>query len=693
MRKPAKLVSLVCALLLLLSSVPAHARIFKWIKVGKYRDKIVDSADQESTAGEYTFAYTYFDGFATANYSSRGWGLNCKDFVDTLGVYHSIFQVNSSVWGVNELTQFMPVPGADGNTIHRYFREEPPTIVVDGHILNEPFPTPGDAVDPKYIETHGGGSALVMVESWINTPMGITVHQKGLAWAQEDHDDYIIWEMTLINTGNADTDPEIELPNQTIHELYFSRGFVLGPLREKWVWTGAYGPRPQDSLRVPMYTYAAWTNSPYDDFGRPDQGTGFLTNPLFVGEGVVHADKSPNDPSDDVVQPQMTGSLSCTSPGNWYRVKYGLNWDRGIPYIEDAYPGTHHTIPMEERGKKYPWDVIRPWRYGAIYSVGPYTLGPGDSVRIVMAQSIGTISPEKAWQVGKEWKEGNCKWDGPNILPPPAQQYPELVPSDNDYAKDCWVASGKDSLFHHIWAAKFCTDSNYEIAVPPPAPSVYVTSASDKIIVEWGDESERAGDFAGYRIYRALGSPYYSEEGGTVVGKWKLVKEIRGAGTHRWEDTSAERGKAYYYCVTAFDDGSQNKIALYPGKPLESGKYLSMTTRGATLLRAAGSLSKVRVVPNPFHVKATELQYPGQKDKIMFLGLPPRCTIKIFSESGDLIRTIEHTDGSGDEAWQNVTGEAFQTTETGQIVVSGIYIAHIETPDGQSANVKFVIVR
>ena len=82
---------------------------------------------------------------------------------------------------------------------------------------------------------------------------------------------------------------------------------------------------------------------------------------------------------------------------------------------------------------------------------------------------------------------------------------------------------------------------------------------------------------------------------------------------------------------------------------------------------------------------------PGEPNKIMFLDLPLECTIKIYTETLELIKTIDHY-GSGDEAW-GVALNDHMTTETGQLVVSGLYIAHIETPDGESTMRKFVIVR
>jgi hypothetical protein len=89
-----------------------------------------------------------------------------------------------------------------------------------------------------------------------------------------------------------------------------------------------------------------------------------------------------------------------------------------------------------------------------------------------------------------------------------------------------------------------------------------------------------------------------------------------------------------------------------------------------------------------------EIQFQGTgKLKLMFVNLPPVCTIYIYNESGDLVKILNHTDGSGGEAWSDATQENFLTTDSGQMVVSGIYIAHIITPQGETENVKFLIVR
>jgi len=693
--------------------IPAYGSAIKWIRVGNFQDKVVDSGDQGESSGEGTFGRYYFDGFIQQAYDARGWHLGIKNWTDEDGNVVQYKFSNATHCTIDELRNTMPLPDAAGITIRRYVRNKPPSIIVDGLVLGEQFPMKGDEINPGKIP----GTADQMVESWIRTSMGVTIHQKVLAWSQTHHDDYLIYDWTFTNTGNIDLDDEIELPGQTLTDVYFLRENEYGcwdwPSMQPW--NSAYGEHPADTLRI-IYGYPTWDSWAEDDFGFPDDQTGFLTAPKYGGEAIIHVDKSASDHSDDPAQPQMTG---VESPDlTWMRNEFGISNPADIatlyklmvegfktfdntpymqdpPYSEDVYPGTHHGVRMDEQGYQYPEDI--PWMIGwfanSVYSCGPFTLAPGDSIRIVWATVIGEISPEKAWTVGKAWKEGTCEWDGPNNLPPPAQEFPELSPTANDLAKDCWVATGKDSLFTNAFAAQWAVQHDYDVPIPPPAPSIEIKSEPDRILIEWGDESESADDFAGYRVYRAVGSPYYTEEGGVVVGKWEPIFECEGTATHSFEDTEVTRGVAYYYYVTAFDDGSEND-GIHLGESLESGRYLNMTTRAAYLTRPSGEkLDDIRVVPNPFNINASELQYPGEPDKIMFMNLPPVCTIKVYSESGDLVQTVEHTDGSGDEAWRNPTGEYFLTSSSGQIVVSGLYIAHIETPDGKSTNVPFLIVR
>jgi hypothetical protein len=53
--------------------------------------------------------------------------------------------------------------------------------------------------------------------------------------------------------------------------------------------------------------------------------------------------------------------------------------------------------------------------------------------------------------------------------------------------------------------------------------------------------------------------------------------------------------------------------------------------------------------------------------------------------SGDLVKMIEHTDGSSTESWDIVS-------RNNQAVVSGLYLYVVET-DNEKATGKFVIIR
>ncbi|HEX9973615.1 MAG TPA: fibronectin, partial [bacterium] len=196
------------------------------------------------------------------------------------------------------------------------------------------------------------------------------------------------------------------------------------------------------------------------------------------------------------------------------------------------------------------------------------------------------------------------------------------------------------------------------------------------------DNAQTWPNFAGYRLYRAIHKPDTTFdmifECGPGTDNPDIVSE--------YMDKTAQRGFDYYYYVTSYDDGSTN--ITHPGVSLESSLFWTRTIEPAYLRRpAAESLAQIRVVPNPYNIRAKNLQFgESGADRIMFLDLPPVCTIKIYAERGDLINTLEHTDGSGDEAWESVTSSR-------QVIVSGVYIAYFETSDGQSAFRKFVIIR
>ena len=133
------------------------------------------------------------------------------------------------------------------------------------------------------------------------------------------------------------------------------------------------------------------------------------------------------------------------------------------------------------------------------------------------------------------------------------------------------------------------------------------------------------------------------------------------------------RGVSYYYYLVAFKDGSHNAEGITnPTGELHSGRFYTQTTSPAYLQRLAGeSLKDVRIVPNPYNLKARNMNYPGEPNKVTFLNIPAYCKLRVFTERGDLVKTINHTNGSGDESWDLLTS-------TRQMLASGLYILHVE---------------
>jgi hypothetical protein len=68
-----------------------------------------------------------------------------------------------------------------------------------------------------------------------------------------------------------------------------------------------------------------------------------------------------------------------------------------------------------------------------------------------------------------------------------------------------------------------------------------------------------------------------------------------------------------------------------------------------------------------------------------FQNIPDKCTIRIYTLAGDLVRTIEHNDGSGVARWDLLTSNAQQ-------VASGIYIYHVDSPYGEHLG-RFAVVK
>lgn len=154
----------------------------------------------------------------------------------------------------------------------------------------------------------------------------------------------------------------------------------------------------------------------------------------------------------------------------------------------------------------------------------------------------------------------------------------------------------------------------------------------------------------------------------------------------------------YWVNVTAFDFGSPKT-----GLPaLES----SVTDRAQSIFTVIGDASpgdemQVIVFPNPYRVDGRyrgdgfegRLYTDRPDDRVRavhFANLPAKCTIRIYTLDGDLVREIVHNEPPG-SARENHDEWNLITRNT-QMVVSGLYYWTVEAPDGRVQMGKLAIV-
>lgn len=91
----------------------------------------------------------------------------------------------------------------------------------------------------------------------------------------------------------------------------------------------------------------------------------------------------------------------------------------------------------------------------------------------------------------------------------------------------------------------------------------------------------------------------------------------------------------------------------------------------------------VKVVPNPYIVTNT-WEVSKYDRRIAFTRLPNKCTIRIFTMAGNLVKVIEHNSTDGTEYWNLLN-------EHDQLIAAGVYIFHIESSVGEQIG-KFAII-
>ncbi len=278
--------------------------------------------------------------------------------------------------------------------------------------------------------------------------------------------------------------------------------------------------------------------------------------------------------------------------------------------------------------------------YTDLNSDGSYTVGepyvvddPAQTQKAFMYQGFSGASFEGFFDVPF------TAWDV-SIPGSPRQLNVVIRDRDADFAwnlseetMDAALPNGGDQRFNYTWIL----NSTYD-----PSGTMY-------------------GDGTGGTI------DFWAGAGGAVEdGMWVLWMDERGS----------SRGQLAEECI----------LTLTPNLVNSPTDVFTFTPNAPTISATLGDadLSRVNVVPNPYYLFA-EYESSQFQRQIRFTNLPDKCTVRLFSLSGELVRTFEKDDAV--QSWITWDTE----TDNGLPVASGIYIYIVTTPSGAEKIGKMAI--
>ncbi|MCE5272883.1 hypothetical protein LLH00_16510 [bacterium] len=158
-------------------------------------------------------------------------------------------------------------------------------------------------------------------------------------------------------------------------------------------------------------------------------------------------------------------------------------------------------------------------------------------------------------------------------------------------------------------------------------------------------------------------------------------------------------------------NNTQTEFTQYPDLPAVGDKW-QIQVKAMSLDPNDADLGKIKVVPNPY-LASSFLDLSPSSRRIEFVNLPDRCTIRIYTLSGNLVNVLNHV-GANRNGWGTYTDwdrlsdsqpreftgwDNHGGTEPwnlrnrfGATVASGLYIFHVTDSRGKSQMGKFYII-
>lgn len=511
-----------------------------------------------------------------------------------------------------------------------FFTENGPFNFVDNGTFETIVKTDNFLGSPSY---NPAEAEQIITAKW-KTSENISVERNSRAWSFPLLNNFIMCEYVITNQNSAPvTDVYIGFPN------------LIRPSYQDFVVHNGWGDDfnrtdefvAYDSTRNMLYS---WDDTPNfsipNDIGNFWEAAGELRTTGYSGFSFLYADPA----SDNRPQPSNVFWAQLLNNESFLTIQ-----SSSAQSLYNILSGTDKSLQANAGDHLTPFMLM---------SAGPYSLAPGAAIKIVVAEAVNGIPLEKA------------------LLGLSSQSL---------------LHFGLDSLSSSVDRAKILYQNNYQVAaVPPPSPEIdiYSLPSNQTIAVTWSPIEDfwsnplsGKSDFKEYKVYRSDRS---------YIGPFTMIRRIDpkrstdrtrfyDSENNKWvfEDQTISLGAGYFYAVTSSDS---------------AGKESWLTNRNETAITAtrnpADNTLNVKVFPNPFK-EVSGFPTSGTENFIVFSNLPAVCTIRIYTTSGELVRTLDHDNpNSGEEVWD-------QLTDARQRTSPGIYFYTVDSSVGTAQGTLIII--
>ena len=475
-----------------------------------------------------------------------------------------------------------------------------------------------------------------IIAEWTNTE-NITIKRTSNVWSFNNLNNFVIIDYEITNNKS-----------ENLTDVYIGFPSLIRPSYQDFVVHNGWG---DDFNRTDELVDFDTTNGilyAYDDtpnFSLPNDVGNYwnfndvneMRTPGYAGYKIIYADETTDQQTQPATvfwtqllnnEPQL--SIVSNSQENVYNILSGVD----------------QSLQSDNNTRITPFMLL---------GVGPYDLVPGVTVRISVVEAVNGLPLEEAIK--------------------------GLLVQPN-------LPVGLDSLKNTIARAQLLSDNNFQLtSVPPPSPEIdiipipqdqSITISWDPIDQTWIDPISGITEISEFKVYRADRS---------FIGPYTLVRRIRpGRETDRtryfdeeinkwvFEDQSISLGAGYYYTVTSLDaEGDESWFTNRNEEPVFASS------------NAASDALNVTVFPNPFR-EISGFPTSGAENSIVWTKLPANCTIRIYTSSGEIIKTLEHNNPNvGEEVWN-------QLTDARQQAAPGIYFWTV-TSDVGNAKGSLIIIK